>query len=266
MQNELPTLCGACGLCCDGSLFGRVPLAPDEATPARRLRLRVLPTGARSRSRAPRSRPASPAPMRAPRPPRPWSRCASAQSTRSGRARARRSRAGSTRATGARGARSSRGWRPCDACASWSLSSTQRESLQPISTEMPPQSARGEQRARAWSRPSESCRVDSRKLRTSGRRLRRAVPRARSSAASLALASKLRPLRARRRRNLAMGTLQHSTNGDARKPHPVRKPAALRALAGGADVAMGKAMRGKCPRSSHAVWRAPPRPTRIRSG
>ena len=45
MQNELTALCGACGLCCDGSLFGRVPLAPDEATPSRRLRLRVLPDG-----------------------------------------------------------------------------------------------------------------------------------------------------------------------------------------------------------------------------
>jgi Fe-S-cluster containining protein len=36
-MTELETLCRACGLCCDGSLFGRVELEPDEVEPARRL-------------------------------------------------------------------------------------------------------------------------------------------------------------------------------------------------------------------------------------
>ena len=31
------SLCQACGLCCDGSLFGRVPLGPDEQVPALKL-------------------------------------------------------------------------------------------------------------------------------------------------------------------------------------------------------------------------------------
>jgi hypothetical protein len=39
---DLETLCQACGLCCDGSLFGRVDLEPDEVDAARRRRLRVL--------------------------------------------------------------------------------------------------------------------------------------------------------------------------------------------------------------------------------
>jgi len=39
---EVETLCLACGLCCDGSLFGRVPLAPDDA----RTHLRVIASGA----------------------------------------------------------------------------------------------------------------------------------------------------------------------------------------------------------------------------
>jgi len=43
--NELTALCGACGLCCNGSLFGRVPLAAEEVAPARRRRLRVLRDG-----------------------------------------------------------------------------------------------------------------------------------------------------------------------------------------------------------------------------
>ncbi len=30
---SLETLCRACGLCCDGSLFSRVPLAPSERVP-----------------------------------------------------------------------------------------------------------------------------------------------------------------------------------------------------------------------------------------
>ena len=38
-------LCLACGLCCDGSLFGRVPLAPEEVDVARKNRLRVIPSG-----------------------------------------------------------------------------------------------------------------------------------------------------------------------------------------------------------------------------
>ncbi len=31
------SLCQACGLCCDGSLFGRVPLGPAEQVPALKL-------------------------------------------------------------------------------------------------------------------------------------------------------------------------------------------------------------------------------------
>jgi Fe-S-cluster containining protein len=45
-RGELEVLCQSCGLCCDGSLFGRVDLEPEEIEPARRHRLRVLP-GAR---------------------------------------------------------------------------------------------------------------------------------------------------------------------------------------------------------------------------
>ncbi len=44
-DEELATLCQSCGLCCDGSLFGRVPLATDEVAAARRRRLHVLPNG-----------------------------------------------------------------------------------------------------------------------------------------------------------------------------------------------------------------------------
>jgi hypothetical protein len=44
-EAELATLCGSCGLCCDGSLFGRVDLEPDEVEPARKHRLRVLQGG-----------------------------------------------------------------------------------------------------------------------------------------------------------------------------------------------------------------------------
>ena len=36
-------LCQSCGLCCDGSLFGRGDLQPGEVEGARRNRLRVLP-------------------------------------------------------------------------------------------------------------------------------------------------------------------------------------------------------------------------------
>lgn len=42
MDAELATLCQSCGLCCDGSLFGRVPLGRGEAAGARKHRLRVL--------------------------------------------------------------------------------------------------------------------------------------------------------------------------------------------------------------------------------
>lgn len=42
MDRELALLCQSCGMCCDGSLFGRVDLEPDEIEPARRNRLRVL--------------------------------------------------------------------------------------------------------------------------------------------------------------------------------------------------------------------------------
>jgi hypothetical protein len=41
--DELQSLCRACGMCCDGSLFGRVPLDGDEVAPARAHGLRVLP-------------------------------------------------------------------------------------------------------------------------------------------------------------------------------------------------------------------------------
>ncbi len=42
---ELTTLCQSCGLCCDGSLFGRVPLLPAEVPLARKHRLHVVPSG-----------------------------------------------------------------------------------------------------------------------------------------------------------------------------------------------------------------------------
>ena len=45
-KGDLEVLCQSCGLCCDGSLFGRVDLEPEEVEAARRHRLRVLP-GAR---------------------------------------------------------------------------------------------------------------------------------------------------------------------------------------------------------------------------
>jgi hypothetical protein len=44
-RDDLATLCRSCGRCCDGSLFGRVPLQPDEAAAARRNRLPVLDGG-----------------------------------------------------------------------------------------------------------------------------------------------------------------------------------------------------------------------------
>lgn len=45
MNAELEILCRACGLCCDGSLFGRVGLAPEEVEGAKKHRLRVVETG-----------------------------------------------------------------------------------------------------------------------------------------------------------------------------------------------------------------------------
>jgi Fe-S-cluster containining protein len=42
---ELEALCRACGLCCDGSLFGRVTLEPDEVQGVRKNGLRVLQRG-----------------------------------------------------------------------------------------------------------------------------------------------------------------------------------------------------------------------------
>ena len=38
-MTELEALCVSCGLCCDGSLFGRVMFDPDEVVPKKRLRL-----------------------------------------------------------------------------------------------------------------------------------------------------------------------------------------------------------------------------------
>jgi hypothetical protein len=41
-DGDLVTLCKSCGLCCDGSLFGRVPLEPDEIDAARTNRLPIV--------------------------------------------------------------------------------------------------------------------------------------------------------------------------------------------------------------------------------
>lgn len=45
IDGELEVLCRSCGLCCDGRLFGCVPLAPDEVERGRKNRLLVLPRG-----------------------------------------------------------------------------------------------------------------------------------------------------------------------------------------------------------------------------
>jgi uncharacterized protein len=45
IDTDLARLCQSCGLCCDGSLFGRVSLQPGEAEPARKMHLRVLESG-----------------------------------------------------------------------------------------------------------------------------------------------------------------------------------------------------------------------------
>jgi Fe-S-cluster containining protein len=42
---ELSSLCQSCGLCCDGSLFGRVDLQIEEGQGARKSRLRVVRDG-----------------------------------------------------------------------------------------------------------------------------------------------------------------------------------------------------------------------------
>jgi Fe-S-cluster containining protein len=42
IETELAILCHSCGLCCDGSLFGRVRLEPTEVNAANRKRLRVI--------------------------------------------------------------------------------------------------------------------------------------------------------------------------------------------------------------------------------
>jgi Fe-S-cluster containining protein len=45
MHRDLETLCQSCGLCCDGSLFGRVDLEPAEVLRARRNHLHVIGSG-----------------------------------------------------------------------------------------------------------------------------------------------------------------------------------------------------------------------------
>ena len=45
MDTDLARLCQSCGLCCDGSLFGRVGLQPEEVALARKMRLRVVESG-----------------------------------------------------------------------------------------------------------------------------------------------------------------------------------------------------------------------------
>ena len=41
------SVCESCGLCCDGSLFGRVPLAPGEQVPEQKLRVVTNEKGGR---------------------------------------------------------------------------------------------------------------------------------------------------------------------------------------------------------------------------
>ncbi len=45
MTDDLAILCQSCALCCDGSLFGRASLDPDEVEPARTRRLQVVGSG-----------------------------------------------------------------------------------------------------------------------------------------------------------------------------------------------------------------------------
>lgn len=44
-MDDLAKLCQACGLCCDGSLFGRAQLDADEVETARKHRLDVVASG-----------------------------------------------------------------------------------------------------------------------------------------------------------------------------------------------------------------------------
>lgn len=46
-MSDLESLCQACGLCCDGTLFTRVPLAPGEVVPDAALGVVRTETGAR---------------------------------------------------------------------------------------------------------------------------------------------------------------------------------------------------------------------------
>jgi Fe-S-cluster containining protein len=45
VSEDLEILCQSCGMCCDGSLFGRVVLEREEVEMARRVRLRVVGNG-----------------------------------------------------------------------------------------------------------------------------------------------------------------------------------------------------------------------------
>ena len=47
MSAELESLCRACGLCCDGTLFTRVPLAAGEVVPDAELEVRTTEQGGR---------------------------------------------------------------------------------------------------------------------------------------------------------------------------------------------------------------------------
>lgn len=46
-MSALEALCRACGLCCDGTLFTRVPLAPTEHVPVVKLNVLTTPAGGR---------------------------------------------------------------------------------------------------------------------------------------------------------------------------------------------------------------------------
>ncbi|PZR14560.1 MAG: zinc/iron-chelating domain-containing protein [Archangium gephyra] len=46
-MSQLESLCQACGLCCDGTLFTRVPLTPTEVVPAVKLNVLTNATGGR---------------------------------------------------------------------------------------------------------------------------------------------------------------------------------------------------------------------------
>ncbi|MGV3620738.1 MAG: YkgJ family cysteine cluster protein [Archangium sp.] len=46
-MSQLEALCQACGLCCDGTLFTRVPLTPTEVVPVVKLNVLTNATGGR---------------------------------------------------------------------------------------------------------------------------------------------------------------------------------------------------------------------------